>query len=125
MRAARVLLFLNAGFYGFAGLALLFLPQWFYVQFANFPPFHRHFMGDIGAFGLGLAGLFLGAALTPPTHTWALCCAALVGFTHGANHVFDCFLGGCTVQHFALDSLPHLLLGGSSLWVGLLHWRTT
>jgi hypothetical protein len=125
MNAARALLFCNAGFYGFAAVALLFFPQWFYNTLATFPPFNRHFMGDVGAFGLGIAALLFCAALEPKAHAWALCCAALIGFTHGANHVFDCVLSGCTMQHFALDSLPHLLLGGSSLWAGLLHWRTT
>jgi hypothetical protein len=125
MRAAQVMLLCNAGFYGFAALGLLFLPQWFFDTMATFPPFNRHFMGDIGAFGLGISVLLWCAAFEPKAQAWALCCAALIGFTHGANHVFDCLVGGCTMPHFALDSLPHLLLGGSSLWVGLLHWKTS
>ena len=43
------------------GLALLLAPAWFYQNIGTFPPFNRHYAGDLGAFQVGLGvGLALG-----------------------------------------------------------------
>jgi hypothetical protein len=43
------------------GLALLFAAEWFYANVGTFPPFDRHYAGDLGAyqlaFGVGLLAI--------------------------------------------------------------------
>lgn len=54
----QIILALSGLFYTLSGLALLFLPTWFFTYIGDFPPFNRHYMGDAGAFilplGIGL-----------------------------------------------------------------------
>ena len=46
----RAILITAGIFYTFTGLALLLAPTWFFDTIGNFPPFNRHYMGDLGAF---------------------------------------------------------------------------
>jgi hypothetical protein len=45
---------------GAGGFGRALVPLWFFTTIGTFPPFNRHYTGDIGAFQLALgAGLLL------------------------------------------------------------------
>jgi len=64
-------------------------PQWFFDNVGTFPPFNRHFLGDIGAFtlpiGLGLLLSLRWASLGPGV----LLVGVLGSALHLLNHVYD------------------------------------
>jgi hypothetical protein len=53
-RFAQIILGGAAGFSLLTGLALLFASNWFFQTLGYFPPFNRHYAGDLGAFELPL-----------------------------------------------------------------------
>ena len=79
-------------FYALAGAALLFAPEWFYQAAATFPPFNRHFAGDLGTFNLPLGLLLIWAARTPAQHRSLLLLAVMVSWLHALNHLYDDFI---------------------------------
>lgn len=71
------------------GLALLLAPQWFFENVGNYPPFNRHYEGDLGAFitavGIGLVW----AARNPQKYRVLIGIAFLSTALHAVNHVYD------------------------------------
>lgn len=92
-----------------AGLSLLIAPNWFYSIVADFPPFNRHFMSDVGAFLLPLGIGLLIAARDPAKHRGIIGVAAGGSLLHVLNHLYD-DLGSFSLNHFLLNTLPLLLL---------------
>ena len=41
---------LSGAGYTLTGLSQLFAPRWFFENIGKFPPFNRHYVGDLGAF---------------------------------------------------------------------------
>ena len=96
-------------FYLAAGLALIFAPGWFYANIGDFPPFNRHYMGDVGAF-LGPLGIgLIAAARNPAKHRAIVGVAALGTIVHLSNHLFDDVIveHGSTI-HWLSNTLPTL-----------------
>jgi hypothetical protein len=48
-----------------SGMALMLAPDWFLSNVGNFPPFNRHYEGDLGTFLLPLGVGFIYAARNP------------------------------------------------------------
>ncbi len=94
------------------GAALLFAPAWFYNAIADFPPFNRHFLGDVGAFifALGLGLLF--AARAPQKHRGLIGVAALGNLFHVGNHLYDDFFVGpaTATMHLLTNTLPLFIM---------------
>lgn len=71
------------------GLALLLAPQWFFENIGNYPPFNRHYEGDLGSFitaiGLGLVW----AARDLQRYRALIGVALIASAVHLANHVYD------------------------------------
>src|SRR5215213_6714494 len=91
MRAALVrwAVFFGGLFYVLTGLALLFAPQWFFDNIGTFPPFNRHYEGDLGAFGLPLGvGLML-AARNPAQNRLMIGVGVAVSVVHALNHLYE------------------------------------
>jgi hypothetical protein len=66
--AVQAVVFVTGLFYTLTGLLMLFIPGWFYDTIGHFPPFNRHFIGDLGTFILPMGlGLIL-AARAPFQH---------------------------------------------------------
>jgi hypothetical protein len=84
-----------------AGAALLLAPQWFYDTLATFPPFNRHYAGDVGAFLLPIGVGILIAARDPVRYRAILLVSLAASWIHAANH--------------ALDGLQHAGEGSASL----------
>ncbi|MEK7326969.1 MAG: hypothetical protein AAB217_17130 [Chloroflexota bacterium] len=108
----RWAILLNGAINLLTGLALLFAPAWFYNALADFPPFNRHFLGDVGAFifALGLGLLF--AAREPRKHRGLIGVAALGALLHVGNHLYDDFLVGhaTATTHLLTNTLPLFIM---------------
>ena len=95
------------------GAALLFAPAWFYNALADFPPFNRHFSGDVGAFITALGVGLLFAAREPQKHRGLIGVAALGILLHVGNHLYDDLIveHGATL-HWLTNTLPLFLMAG-------------
>jgi hypothetical protein len=96
--------------YMLIGLSLLLVPVWFYETIGHFPPFNRHYLGDLGSFLLPLGIGLLLAAAQPSRYRlllWVVGCANLL---HSLNHVYDAWTGSMSLTHWLIDTVP-LLLG--------------
>jgi len=110
----------NGGFNLLTGLALLFAPRWFYTNVADFPPFNRHFLGDIGAFTLALGFGLLVAARNLQPHRGLIGIGALGSLVHVVNHLYDDLVveRGASL-HWLTNTVPLLILAMALLWA----WR--
>lgn len=92
--------------YALTGLALLLGPAWFFENIGNFPPFNRHYMGDLGSFLLPI-GLGLMIASRHPTRHWALIAVvAVANLIHALNHTYDAIKGGQPLSFWLVDTVP-------------------
>lgn len=105
------------------GLALLLAPLWFYQNIGTFPPFNRHYAGDLGAFELGLGLALLPAARRPGRHWLLLAAVAGANLLHALNHAYDALLIGAPLGYWASDLGPLLLTSAVLALVALAAWR--
>lgn len=98
-----------AVFYVVTGLPLLFAPQWFFVNVGTYPPFNRHYTGDLGAFLLPMGIALLVAARDPSRHHLLIGCAAFASLLHAFNHAYDDFLPGADVPGGLPQTIPLLV----------------
>lgn len=94
-------------YYTFIGLALLFAPAWFFGHIGPFPPFNRHYMGDLGTFILPIGIGLLLAAKNPAGHPLFLGMVAAANLGHALNHLYDDRAE--PLSHWLSDTLPLLL----------------
>lgn len=108
---SRVILALAAIEHIVPALMLLFTPTWFFENVGNFPPFNRHYMGDTGAFLLGL-GLVLALAVRRPfEYRGAIAAAAIGNLVHLGNHLYDDYLSNAwSLDHFMSETLSLILV---------------
>lgn len=108
-----------AGLFGLAllgsGLWAMVAPESFFATVAQYPPYNRHFIHDIGAFMLGLGatlgfGLALGDALLV-----ALAGNAVGALAHFISHAVDRDLGGQPGDPLTFGVFA-LLLVGLAVW---------
>jgi len=115
LRFAQAVMLLNGLTYLAVGAALLLAPEWFFANIGNFPPFNRHYSGDLGSFQLALGTGLLYTARNPAKHAAVLGVAALGGTMHALNHAVDAARGlGGWDQTLALAVLAALTL--AALW---------
>lgn len=105
------------------GLALLLAPAWFYQNIGTFPPFNRHYAGDLGAFELGLGLALLPAARHPGRHWLLLAAVAAANLLHALNHAYDALLLDAPLAYWAGDLGPLLLTTAVLGLVALAAWR--
>ncbi len=106
---AQVAVLLGGLFYILTGLALLFAPAWFYEHIGNFPPFNRHYSGDLGAFLLPLGVALLWAARQPAVHSLTISLAAVASLLHALNHAYDDWTAGSPLAHWFGETIPTFL----------------
>jgi len=109
--SVRFIVLFTGVFNTLIALATLFAPELFYNALADFPPFNRHFLGDIGAFMLGPSLALLFAARNPGKHRLLIGAVALSNLIHFGNHLYDDILiehGG--TLHWLTNTLPLLAL---------------
>ena len=92
------------------GLAMLLAPMWFFVSIGTFPPFNRHYTGDMGAFQLSLGGGLLIAARTPAQQRLLIAIATAGNLLHMLNHAYDALLSHASLGFWLADTGPMLVL---------------
>jgi len=92
-RFVRIVVVLNGLFYAAIGVLLLAAPEWFFANIGNFPPFNRHYLGDLGTFQVALGAMLLGALRRPAWSAALLGVAAAGGTLHALNHAYDAWHG--------------------------------
>ncbi|MCI0396702.1 MAG: hypothetical protein L0332_12910 [Chloroflexi bacterium] len=108
----QVAVFVAGLFYLAVGLALLFFPQWFFATIGTFPPYNRHYMGDLGAFVLPLGVGLLLAAPRPAAHRGLVGLVAVASLLHALNHAYDDWLAGSPLAHWLEETIPLLIFAG-------------
>jgi len=85
----------GSGFsYVLTGIGLLFFPEWFFQNVGTFPPFNRHYTGDLGTYVLPLGVGLLLAAREGPAGRLLVGGAATATSLHALNHVYDAINSG-------------------------------
>ena len=92
------------------GLAMLLAPMWFFVTIGTFPPFNRHYTGDMGAFQLALGAGLLFAARAPARQRLLIGIAAAGNLLHMLNHAYDAVISHAALGYWLADSGPLLVL---------------
>jgi hypothetical protein len=114
-RIVRGVLVAGAAFFLVTGAWALVDPASFYAKVANFPPYNRHFLHDVGAFNLGLGtALVLGLTRWPGRRV-ALWAAAVAAVVHAGSHFADRNLGGNSSDPFALSLIALALVAAALL----------
>ncbi len=73
----------------FAAAALLLAPEWAYEAFGQFPPYNRHYSGDLGAFMLPVGVSLLIVASHPVRWRGLLLLGLAASWLHALNHAYD------------------------------------
>ncbi len=107
----QVLVGLAGILYLLTGLALLVAPAWFFATIGPYPPFNRHYMGDLGAFLLPLGAGLLLAARDPSKHKLLVRIAVAGSGLHALNHTYDAVFDRAPLGHWLVDTLPLLIFG--------------
>jgi hypothetical protein len=113
LRLRRIIGWFGVVFMLGSGLWAFVAPRSFYDTIATFEPYNRHFIHDIGAFTIGLAGVLLFALVT----RWdalqvALAGLAVASVTHVVSHALDGHLGGRDID------LPGLVVVAALFVIG-------
>ena len=94
-----------------SALAELFAPPWFFDNIGPYPPYNRHYLGDLGAFVLPLGIGLLIAARDPIRHVALIALAAIGNLVHAANHAFDALVQSAQLPRAAGDAASLALVG--------------
>jgi hypothetical protein len=81
-RTAQILLIVSGLVYGLVAVTMLAAPEWFFQNIGHHPPYNRHYVGDLGAFQLGLAAGLIAAAWNPTRNRVLTGAAAIAGIVH-------------------------------------------
>ncbi len=103
---ARAVLVAGGIFYTLAGVALFFAPQWFYDNIGAYPPFNRHYAGDLGTIlmPMGIAMLF--AARNPAQHRLLFGVVVAGSVLHAVNHLLDELVLSPSTSQLLTGSIP-------------------
>lgn len=110
---AKAATFFAGLFYLSVSLLLFLAPVWFYENIGHFPPFNRHYMGDVASFLLPMAVGLLVAASDPSRYRLIIGMAAIASLIHTANHAYDALFEHMTHGHWLADFVPLVLLAGA------------
>jgi hypothetical protein len=92
------------------GLAMLLAPMWFFTTIGTFPPFNRHYTGDMGAFQLALGAGLVFAARAPARQRLLIAAAAGGNLLHMLNHAYDALISRASPGYWLADTGPMLVL---------------
>jgi hypothetical protein len=103
-------------FYLAVALTMFVAPRWFFENAGHFPPFNRHYMGDVASFLLPLAIGLLVAARDLRRYRLIIGIAAAASVIHTANHAYDAIFNQITHGHWLVDFTPLILLAAALLF---------
>jgi hypothetical protein len=104
----RLLCFLVGALYFLTGVAMLLAPMWFFDNIATFPPFNRHFLGDLGSFSIAIGTGLLLAVWDARYLRGAVAVGLVASGLHLLNHGFDAVVG--SVPERGWSDVPGLAL---------------
>lgn len=104
------IVFLAGASYLLAGTGLLFTPVLFYEYVGHFPPFNRHYLGDLGAFLLPLGLALVWSARDPAPHRSLIVVATTGTLLHALNHGYEDLLNRAPPLHWLTQTIPFILL---------------
>lgn len=87
----------------------------FYGVVATFPPYHPHFLADIGAFLTGLGVALLAALVWRDAWFVVLLSATVAAGLHWVSHLRDRHDGGLGIEPWLLGAFTLLLVTGLAL----------
>src|SRR5262244_675689 len=85
----QVVVVVSGLLYTSTGVALLVAPNWFFQHIGTYPPYNRHYEGDLGSFLLPLGVALLVAARATARYVGVIWLAALGSALHFINHLPD------------------------------------
>jgi hypothetical protein len=74
------------------GATMLLAPEWFFANIGTYPPYNRHYLGDLGVVTLPLGLALVWAARHPAQNRLLIGFAALAALAHALNHAYDDFV---------------------------------
>ncbi len=98
------------------GLALLLTPQWFFDHVGTYPPFNRHYEGDLAAFVIASGVGLLWAARDPYKYRALIGIALVANVLHTINHIYDDVIVSASMQQIMQGAIP---VGLQALLLGL------
>ena len=104
-----------ASFFLIGGLWAFFAPRSFFESVANFPPYNRHFLHDLGSFQIGIGATLLAALRWRDGLFVALTGTAVGAGFHAASHFIDESLGGRSTDPYSLLAFALLVVAGVAL----------
>jgi hypothetical protein len=93
-----------------ASVLLLLAPYSFFMLIGHFPPYNRHYTGDLGAFQLPLGIGLLLAAREPSRYRVVVLMAAAANLLHALNHIYEGLISPTTFVYWIADVGPLLLM---------------
>ncbi len=118
----RLIVALNGVLFVVTALALLFAPMWFLENIGKYPPFNRHYMGDLGAFLLPIGIGLVFASRVPHQHRGVVGVAAGGSLLHALNHIYDSIVGSFPPARWLTETAPILIL---ALLLLAAYWNIT
>jgi len=80
------------------------------IRIGTFPPFNRHYQGDLGAFLLPLGIGLVVAARDPFKQLLLIRIAVIANLLHSLNHMYDAVLVRAPLGYWLSDTLPLLVM---------------
>jgi hypothetical protein len=108
--AAQVVVTIAGAVHLLTGLAMLLAPMWFFAAIGTFPPYNRHYTGDLGAFQLAMGAGLLLAARAPARQRLLIFTIGLGNLLHMLNHAYDALLSRAALGYWLADSGPLLVI---------------
>jgi hypothetical protein len=115
MKAPRIVAILFGMFLTVFGFWAFFGTRSFFDQIANFPPYNRHLLHDIGAFQIGIGLTLFIATVWTDALAAALAGSGIGAAMHAVAHWWDRDLGGRSSDPYALTVLAGVVLAAA--WV--------
>jgi hypothetical protein len=116
MAIIQAIVLVGGFFYLLAGVSMLMQPEWFFDNIGNFPPYNRHYMGDLGAFLLPLGFALIFASQKPLENRIIITVGVAGSMIHAINHIYDAVTQSQPFSFWVRDSLPLLIFGILFLW---------
>ncbi len=102
----RAVLVTGGIFYTLTGVALFFAPQWFYDHIGPFPPFNRHYEGDLGTILVPMGIAMVIAARNPAQHRLLFGFVVVGSVIHAVNHLLDELVLSPSTGQLLTGSIP-------------------
>ena len=87
-------------------MALLFAPQWFYDNIGPYPPFNRHYEGDLGALLMPMGIAMVIAARNSVQHRLLFGFVVAGSVLHAVNHLLDELVLSPSTSQLLTGSIP-------------------